>query len=308
MIQKIYVCLSDYSTEAVELLRTKFDVTVRDKEQRPNEEELCQLISEYDCLIIGAKEKLTDVVYDFAKDAEKIIGTLSIGTDHISNLFFSNPKMKIIACTDSNVVSVAEHTFAFMFCLTKKIFISNSAVLNNTGRVGLSGLPKDLYEHTIGVIGAGRIGSNVMKYANSFGMKILCYTREPQKHSELLNYNVEFVDLNYLLSNSDVITIHLPLNNETENILNSNNLPLVKNISYLINTSRVSLVDNKFLSEMLSSKKIAGYAVDIDNEEREVINLFENLNVIFTPHTAGVTIDAINRMDTEIAKKLIENA
>jgi len=98
----------------------------------------------------------------------------------------------------------------------------------------------------------------------------------------------------------------VPLNSETENILNSNNLPLVKKSSYLINTSRVPLIDNKFLAEMLSSKKIAGFAVDIDNEEREIIKLFENLNVIFTPHTAGVTIDAINRMDMEIAKKLVD--
>lgn len=304
---RVYVCLFDYSIEAVELLKTKFDVTVRSEEQRPNEDELCQLIKEYNCLIIGAREILTDTVYKFAKDSEKIIATLSIGIDHISNSFLSDPKIKIIACNDSNVVSVAEHTFALMLCLTKKILISNTAVLDNTGRKGLGGLPKDLFEHTLGVIGAGRIGTNVIKYAACFGMKILCYTQNPQKHSDLLKYNVRFVSLDYLLCNSELITLHLPLNDRTNKILNSNNLPLLKKNSYLINTSRMSLIDNKFLAEMLSSNKIGGYAVDLDNEEREVIKSFEGLNVIFTPHTAGVTIDAINRMDMEIAKKLIKN-
>ncbi|MCL2065215.1 MAG: NAD(P)-binding domain-containing protein [Candidatus Cloacimonetes bacterium] len=301
---RVYVCLSDYSIEAVELLKTKFDVTVRSEEQRPNEKELCQLIREYDCLIIGAREKLTDTVYGFAKDSRKKIGTLSIGSDHISKSFLNNPKMKIITCTDSNVISVVEHTFAFILCLSKKILISNNAVLDNSGRAGLGGLPKDLFKHTIGVIGAGRIGTNVIKYANCFGMKTLCYTREPQKHSELHKYEIEFVTLVDLLSQSDFITIHLPLNDETKNILNSKNLPFIRNTAYLINTSRAALIDNKFLAKMLSSKKIAGFAVDIDNEDREIIKLFDGLNVIFSPHTAGVTIDAINRMDMEIAKKL----
>lgn len=305
----MYIAISDYDRNALKLLeKCNVNITLREIGPRPDEDELIDLVKENDILIIGAKEKMTSKVYENASQL-KIIGTLSIGIDHISDKFISDKKINIISCPNSNVSSTAEHTFALILALTKKLFLSHKATCSLTGREGIGGFPNDLCGKTIGVIGCGRIGSYVINLAKAFNMNILCHTAHPEKHKDvLIGYDsIQFIKLAELLSNSDVITIHLPLTEKTNNFLNGANLKLISPKTYLINTSRLDIVNSQSVINMLNGNLLKGYAVDIDIEHRDIIkDLSKHDNVILTPHTAGVSIDSMIRMDTDLALQLVK--
>ena len=296
-----YITVSDFNVNAIRFLEDLgVNVKLRKPGERPKENELIDLVKKYDILIIGAKEKMTKNVYFHSKTL-KILGTLSIGTDHMSEHFFKSKKLKIINCPNSNVASTAEHTFALILCLTKMLFEAHQATIDLSGRPGIKGIATDLFGKTLGIVGAGRIGTYVTKLASAFSMNILCYTRNPEMHRNLIEYGVEFKDLSELLSNSDIITIHLPLTQETNNIISEKMIDRIKENAIVINTSRVKLIDNRYLIKKLENKLIKAYAIDIDIEEADLIGQFAGLNnVLMTPHIAGVSIDAMVRMDMEL--------
>ncbi len=304
---KIYIALSDYSEEALKILKRVFtNIQIRGAGERPSEDELCELVKEYEILIIGAKEKMTQKVYTNIQKL-KILGTLSIGLDHIDKRFLVDNNIRVINCPDSNIISVAEHTFALILALCKKLFKSHQLTVSYIGRKGLDGLPFDLNNKTIGILGAGRIGSKVIHIAKAFNLNILCYTANPTKHTELLNLGVKYVNLKNLFSEADIISIHLPLTSNTNKLVSEELISLMKANSILINTSRTDIVNNIALSSALGKKLIFGAAIDLDIEDKNTIDLFRNLsNVILTPHTAGITIDSILRMDVDLSKNLVQ--
>lgn len=301
MKYKAYCVINDYGKNACDLLNSAgVEVTVANSSKRPNEDELVELVQKYDILIIGAKEKLTPRIFN-ACTKTRIIGTLSVGVDHICNEILSSDDIKVINCPNSNTISVAEHTFALLLSLKKKIIEGNRSSVDGSGRNGINGYPRDLLGSVIGIIGAGRIATEVIKLAHAFGMKILCNTRNPQLHSELLQYKVQFVKLEELLSKSDVISIHMPLNEQTNRLINDSKIDLIKNSAVFINTSRAELVDVEYL--MLKADKNRNFLVgmDIDIDEYKDLFMKNYDNVIVTPHIAGVSLDAIIRMDYDLA-------
>ncbi len=306
-MHRIYIAISDYDSKAIDMLyKYNVDITIREPGPRPDEKELIELVQNFDVLIIGAKEKMSDIVYRNANQL-KIIGTLSIGLDHISNKFINDKNIKVINCPNSNVSSTAEHTFALILALSKKLLVSHEATCSLKGRDGLGGFPNDLYGKTIGVIGCGRIGKYVINLAKAFNMNILCHTLHPEKHQDILSdyKQIQFTSLKDLLPNSDIVSIHVPLMPETKNLLNKDHLKLIKKTSFIINTSRSVITNNAYISYLLKNNLIKGFALDIDIEEEKTIReLCKYQNVILTPHTAGVSIDSMIRMDTELASQL----
>lgn len=304
---KMYIAISDYDPNALKIYENNdLDITLRQPGERPDENELIDIVKKYDIVIIGAKEKMTGKVYENASRL-RTIGTLSIGIDHISQEFLNDDKIKIINCPNSNVSSTAEHTFALILALSKKLIPAHKATCALTGRTGMGGFPNDLYGKTLGVIGCGRIGSYVINLAKAFNMNILCHTAHPENHQNVLSsYDMfQFVNLTELLSNSDIITIHLPLTNTTENFLDASKMALISPKTFLINTSRLDIVNIDAVLSMLKNELLKGYAIDIDIEQTDIINeLAKFNNVILTPHTAGVSIDSMIRMDTDLAVQL----
>ena len=140
-----YCVISDYSKDAVKMFELMgVNLKVSTSATRPNEEELKELVQEYDILIIGAKEKMTSAVYNCATRL-KVLGTLSIGVDHIASEFLHSDRIKVFNCPKSNVVSVAEHTFGLILALQKKVTEGNHAVLQGKGREGINGISHDLF-------------------------------------------------------------------------------------------------------------------------------------------------------------------
>jgi len=256
----------------------------------------------------------------------KFIATRSTGFDHLD----------INACQEkgilmSNVPSygshtVAEFTFGLMICLIRKIYDAYDRV-RETGSFNLEGLKGvELFNKTLGVIGTGRIGTNVIKIANGFEMKVLAYDKYPKEQlSQELSF--QYVSLEKLLTESDIITLHVPYNSETHHLLNKNNINLIKNEVYVINTSRGGVIETEALYQALKSGKIAGAALDVLEEEGDIKeeqellvkgkiteseklktmllnHIFIDLdNVIVTPHNAFNTEEALE----SIIETTIEN-
>ncbi len=247
----------------------------------------------------------------------KLICTMGTGFDNID--IDECKKRKITVC---NVPyygenTVAEHTFALILALSRNLIKSVERVKNNNFNLnGLTGF--DLKNKTLGVIGPGHIGQHVIKIANAFEMKIISHANT-QDNNLAKKLNFKFVSLNELLKNSDIITIHCPLNKNTKHLINMNNIKLIKKGSYLINTARGEIVDTKALIYALDNKILAGAGLDVLEEQvllkegKKLIHtnlikqsdwkifkedklLLKEKNVIITPHNAFNSQEAILRI------------
>lgn len=303
---KAYSVFKDLDKKAYEILTNAgIQLDLSTSVERPNKEELSKLLDDYDILIIGVKEKLSEDM--LAKiDKKKIIATLSIGVDHIDNSFFNSNFIKVINCQTSNVISVAEHIFALILSLKKRIIEANDIAMRGGNKTQLSSRSNDISNSTIGIIGAGKISYEVIKIAKVFNMKIYCNTLNPEKHQDLLKQGVEFLDLDTLLTNSDIITVNIPLNEENKNLISKDKISLMKKSATFINTSRAEIVDMDELIKYADENKTFNVGLDIDAENYKELLETKRNNVIVTPHIAGVTKEAIKRMDVELANRIKE--
>lgn len=303
---RAYCVFKDLDKKACEILTNAgIQLELSTSAERPNKEELSKLLNDYDILIIGVKEKLTEDM--LAKiDKKKIIATLSIGLDHIDKNFFESDLIKIINCQKSNVISVAEHIFALILGLKKKIIEANDIAMKGGNKTQLSSRSNDISNSTIGIIGAGKISREVINIAKVFNMKIYCNTLNPEKHQDLLKQDVEFIDLDTLLTNSDIITVNIPLNEENKNLISKDKISLMKKSATFINTSRAEIVDMDELIKYADENKTFNVGLDIDAENYKELLETKRNNVIVTPHIAGVTKEVIKRMDVELANSIKE--
>ncbi len=308
---KAYSIFKDLDKKACEIITNSgVQLDLSNSKERPNQEELLRLLKCYDILIIGVKERMTEDMLTQIHN-KKIIATLSIGIDHIDKKFFDSSLVKVINCQTSNVISVAEHIFALILSLKKRIIEANTISMRGGNKTDLSKRSNDINFSTIGIVGAGKISREVIKIAKIFNMKIYCNTLNPEKHKDLLDEGVKFLELDELLSNSDIITVNIPLNEENKNLISKEKISLMKKTATFINTSRAEIVDINELIKYADENKTFNVGLDIDVENYKDILSTERNNVIVTPHIAGVTQEAIQRMDlelsNEIAKYLKEN-
>lgn len=187
--------------------------------------------------------------------------------------------------------SVAEHTFALIFAVAKHIVAADKSVraANSDFKPFLGW---ELKEKTLGIIGLGSIGSLVAEIGLALGMKVLAYNPSAKKKK-----GVENVSFENVFGKSDVVSIHCPLNKETENLIGEKELNLMKPAAILINTAREAIVNKNALIKALKNKKIAGYGVDLAIMRTDLNKepLFQFENVVATPHNAFYTKEAIER-------------
>ena len=303
---KAYSIFKDLDKNACEILRNNgIQLELSDCEERPNKEEIIRLLNDYDILIIGVREKLTEDMLKMINN-KKIIATLSIGIDHIDNSFFESDLIKVINCKTSNVISVAEHIFALILGLKKRIVEANEISIKGGTKRDLSARSNDISNSSIGIIGAGKISREVIKIPIVFKLRIYCNTLNPEKHQDLLKEGVEFVDLDKLLNISDIVTVNIPLNEESKNLISKNKIRLMKKTATFINTSRAEIVDMEELIKYADENDTFNVGLDIDVENYKEMLRTKRNNVIVTPHIAGVTKEAIERMDVELANNIIE--
>jgi len=246
----------------------------------------------------------------------KYVITRSVGYDHIDMRACKKRKISVFNVPDYGAQTVAEHTFALILALTRNIQQAvNSTKLGSFSLSGLEGT--DISGKTIGVIGPGKIGLEVIKRAKSFDMKIIAYS--DHEHPETAkSLGFEFVSLQNLLKKSDIITIHSPLTEKTKHLINKQNINQIKPGAMLINTARGGIVESAALLEALERGIIAKAALDVlegemeIEEENEILRrgiskteaellatdyaLMKNPKVIITPHIAFYTREALERI------------
>ncbi len=275
--------------------------------------------SSSDIVIVFIHSSLDSKVIGKLKKARCII-TRSVGFDHIDLKACKRKKISVFNISDYGAQTVAEHTFALILALTRKITSANTkSKLHNFDLEGLEG--KDIYGKTLGVIGPGKIGQEVIKRAKAFGLEVIAYCNKPdEKISKELGF--KYVSLTELLRKSDIITLHAPLTKQTYHVLNSESLAEVKKGVYIINTARGALIDSRALLGALDSGIVGGAALDVlegEDEIREehellskgrinksaalslIINneILRHPNVIATPHIAFYTSEALERIVRE---------
>lgn len=304
---KAYSVIADLNKEAIKILENNnVEITMNNSDNIPNTNELISLLETYDILIIGVKTKVSKEILEHVK-TPKIIATLSIGLDHIDNEVRNSDIIKVINIKDANTISVAEHIFSLILALNKRIVESNELVKNKRGnKKNLQERPTDISGKTLGLIGAGNITKEVIKIAKIFHMPMICYTKNPEKHKDLIKSGIVFKSLEEVLKESDIINVSIPLTDETKNLISKEKIELIKPTATFINTSRVNVVDMNALLEKAEQNPSFYIGLDIDTEEYEELLSKFRRNVIVTPHTAGVSKEAIERMDVELAEKIIK--
>ncbi|QQG52956.1 MAG: hydroxyacid dehydrogenase [Candidatus Falkowbacteria bacterium] len=247
----------------------------------------------------------------------KMIATMSTGYDHIDLDVCAKRKIKVSNVPFYGENTVAEHTLALLLALSRKLVPSVERA--RTGNFSLDGLRGfDLKGKTIGLVGLGHIGSKFAEMVSSLGMNILVYDLKPNK--ELAKkLKLKYVSLEYLLANSDIISLHVPYNKFTHHLINSKNIKLIKRGAYLLNTSRGGLVSSSALLKALDSGILAGAGLDVleeegfIKEEKELLSkefnkkfdlktvlrnhlLLQHPKVIITPHNAFNSEEALLRI------------
>jgi D-lactate dehydrogenase len=199
----------------------------------------------------------------------KLITTRSTGYDHIDCEYCKSKGILVCNVPEYGTKTVAEWTIGLMLNLMRKIYYAIDQI-KETESFDLKNLRgEELYGKTLGVIGTGRIGKEVIKLARAFGMNILAYDIYPDENFAK-EYNVTYTSLEELLKNSDVITIHVNLNPSTYHLINKENIKLIKPGAYLINTARGGIIETEALLYALKEGILKGAALDVLEEETEI--------------------------------------
>ena len=233
----------------------------------------------------------------------KIINTASTGTNHIDKVYCENNNIKIYSLTKdydliNQLTSTSELAFGLMISLLRKIPFSFDSVKNYEWNYEKY-IGRQVKDFNLGVIGYGRLGKMMVHYGLAFGMNVYVY--DPYQKVEIENVNQ--VNLNELLNNSDVVSLHVHVTDETRKMINKDFIEKMKNNSYLINTSRGELVDELEILKNLENGKLAGYGTDViadefnDIRQSKLIEYSKNekYNIVITPHIGGMTYEGQNK-------------
>ncbi len=298
------VLVADPLEEAgIALLREIAEVEVRTK---LSEDELCHLVEGFDALVVRSGTKVTRKVIEHGTNL-KIIGRAGIGVDNIDVEAATERGIFVVNAPSAVTTAAAEHTFALLLGLLRKIPQAWQSVRQGQWeRADFVGF--QLQGKTLGIIGLGRIGTHVARYAKAFGMKVIgCDPFITEERA--LQLGIELKELEDLLSESDVVTVHVPLTKETYHLLNVSALALMKKGAFLVNTSRGGVVDEEALYKALVSGKLAGAALDVlasepPKEGSVSAKLLRLDNVVVTPHLGASAKEAQEEAAVEIAQQV----
>ena len=273
----------------------------------PSEDELRDLVKEADAIVVRSKPKVPKEVINSGKKL-RIIARAGVGLDNIDVEEARKRGIMVVNAPAAPSRSVAELAIGLMLALMRKIAYADRKM--REGRwVKKECVGYELQGKTLGVIGFGRIGREVARIARfGLGMKIIYYDVYKPPEEEVKNLDAEYRELDDLISEADVITLHVPLVKETYHLINEERLRKMKKTAVLINTSRGAVVDTEALIKALKEGWILGAGLDVYEEEPipkdDPLTKFDN--VVLTPHIGASTNEAQARAGIEVTKKIIE--
>lgn len=252
--------------------------------------EMVDAIEVADALIVRGKTKVTKEMMGEGKNL-KVIGRSGTGVDNIDLAAAKEKNIAVVNAPGANAESVVEHTFAFMLALVRKLVPAVNTLKSGVwAKSDFRGM--ELSGKTLVVLGAGHIGSRVAELGRAFGMRVVIYKRGD--------------NLGSIVSQADIISIHLPLTDETREIIGKKEFKMMKKTAILVNTARGAIVDEKALIDALKIGTIAGAALDVFeveplSSESELLRL---PNVIVTPHVAADSRESENRASLMVAEDI----
>jgi D-3-phosphoglycerate dehydrogenase len=267
-------------------------------------DELKAIISQYDGLAIRSSTKVTKDVLDAATNL-KVVGRAGIGVDNVDIPAASAKGVVVMNTPFGNSITTAEHAIALMFALARQLPEADASTQAGKWEKNRF-MGVELTSKTLGLIGAGNIGSIVADRAHGLRMKVIAYDPflSPERAVEL---GIEKVDLDDLLARADFITLHTPLTDQTRNILSRDNLLRTKKGVRIINCARGGLIDEAALKEGLDSGHIAGAALDVFvTEPAKESPLFGTPNFISTPHLGASTTEAQVNVAIQVAEQMAD--
>ena len=291
----------------VKMLRDQgFNINVIDNERfvRGNATEMEEIkLLDGACAVIAAGERYPKAVIEALPEL-RVVARLGVGFDRVDISAATSNNVVVTITPNSNHEAVAEHAMALMLATSKTIGVRDRHMRENRW---LSEPSLPLRGKTLGIIGLGRIGRDMAVRARSFRMKIIAV--EPNANAKFNEINdVEIVDMDNLLVNSDFISLHCDLSEATKGLIDYEKLQLMKKDCILINTARGGLVVESDLIKALQSKEILGAGLDVfESEPCEADNpLYDMENVILSPHIAGTDQLSLEEMSTEAAQCIID--
>ena len=261
--------------------------------------ELAEDIKDAEVLVAGT-EKITEEVFRNAPNL-KLISRVGIGLDGIDFDLCKKYGVKVAYTPDAPTMAVAELCVGMILDLARKITETNINIKNGIWHRHMGTL---LYGKTVGIFGMGRIGKSLIHLLQPFNVKFLVHDIAPDLAYGRL-YNVEFVTKNKLLESSDVVSINLPLKDDTKDYISKYELDLMKESAILINSARGGIVNESDLYTALKNKIIAAAAIDVFEEEPYKGNLIELDNCLLTCHMGASTIDSRTDMEVQAIEEAI---
>ena len=291
---------------SLEDLNNNFEIKF-DEKLWEKEEQLLEIIKDYDGLIVRNKTQVNKKILSNAKNL-KFIGRLGVGLDNIDTEFCKSKNIHVQPATGMNADSVAEYVISSSMSLLKKIpMFHHGTVKGDWPRTTIKSA--EINGKCIGIVGFGTIGRKVADYSLKNGLNVLAY--DPYiKKLEDNEKNYKLSTLEDVFKNADIISLHLPLTEETKNLINKPSFSKMQKQPIIINTSRGSVVNENDLINAYDQNLISGFALDVFENEPIKKDLYERItsemNCILTPHISGVTTESNIRVSNYIVKKAID--
>jgi D-3-phosphoglycerate dehydrogenase len=269
-------------------------------EERPH---IGEILPDYDALVVRSMTKVTAGLLAAGKRL-KVVGRAGIGVDNVDVEAATERGILVVNAPTANLVSATEHTFALLLALARRVPAADASIkAGEWDRKSFTGV--ELQGKTLGVIGFGRIGQRVAARARAFDMQVIAY--DPFLDAQAARrMEVDLLPLDELLARADVVTLHVPLSEQTKNLLDRERMAGMKQGALLVNCARGGVVDEEALLEALESGHLGGAGLDVFAEEPpKDLRLVRHPRVVATPHLGAQTREAQERISTETAEMVL---
>ena len=300
------IVISEFMDEvAVESLRARYDVH-HDPELYARPDDLARLIEQVPAIIIRNQTVMRGPLLEAAK-ALKVIGRLGVGLDNIDMGACADRGIRVFPATGANSLSVVEYVIGTTMTLLRGAYFANAAMLaGEFPKTKLIG--REIAGKLMGIVGFGAIGRDLARHARAIGMEVAAY--HPRLAADDPAWSgVRRLELDALLGEADVVSLHVPLTSETRGLIDAKALARMKPDAILINTARGGIMDEAALVAALKAGKLGGAAIDVYEQEplpKDAAKIFAGTpNLILTPHISGNTVESNGRVSGLVAEKVM---
>ena len=289
--------------QGYEMLERHFEVDRRDS---TSEEELLEIVDQYDALMIKTYTRVSAAVIDKASRL-KVVARAGSGLDKV-DLDYAKEKGILVRNTpDANTTSVAELVFGLMLALSRNLVPAHNYLKAVQGWDRDQFIGYELSGKRLAIVGFGNIGKKVTKRATAFEMEVSCFDPFIDAAAMAEHGVTKVEDVNELLNNADYVTVHVPLLDSTRHLLGKKQFLSMKSTAIIVNTARGPVVDNQALVAALRDGQIAGAGLDVfETEPPEDPELLKLENLVMCPHIGAATKEALQKMTTQAAQVIID--